>query len=179
MTDADVPVTIGDFDPDDEGARAQAADLLLAAFPQWTATRAEAEAEVAEALQPDHICLAVRQGEQLLGWVAALPAYSHAWELHPLVVREDVRGIGIGRALVTELEERVRQRGVLTLYLGTDDEGETAGTSVWGIDLFPDPLAHAARLQSIDHAAGFYQRTRYAVIGIIPDANMVRGSRIS
>lgn len=171
MSDSRGYGTIGDLDPADEAARAQAAELLLAGFPHWTATRAEAAAEVTEALLPDRICLAARDGTVLLGWVAAIPAYSHAWELHPLVVREAVRGRGIGRALVTALEARVRERGVLTLYLGTDDEGPTAGTSLWGVDLFPDPLVHAASVEVVDHAVGFYQRLGYVVVGVIPDAN--------
>jgi GNAT superfamily N-acetyltransferase len=33
------------------------------------------------------------------------------------VVHEDARGLGVGTALVAALEERVRARGALTLYL--------------------------------------------------------------
>jgi aminoglycoside 6'-N-acetyltransferase I len=126
---------------------------------------------VADALAPGNICLAARERDEILGWVGALPEYSHAWELHPLVVREDVRGRGIGRALVTALEERVREHGALTLYLGTDDDGPTPGTSAGGIDLFPNVLHRAANLTVIDHAAGFYRRLGFEVIGLIPDAN--------
>lgn len=100
-----------------------------------------------------------------------MPQYSHAWELHRLVVREDARRQGIGRALVAALETRLSALGVLTLYLGTDDEGPDAGTSAWGVDLFPDPLTHAARLAVIGHAAGFYLQLGFVVIGLIPDAN--------
>lgn len=103
--------------------------------------------------------------------MGAIPAYDYAWELHPLVVREGTRGRGIGKALVAALEARVRERGALTLYLGTDDDGPTPGTSAGGIDLFPDPLAHGATLEVIDHPAAFYRRLGFVVVGLIPDAN--------
>ena len=162
---------IQDLRPDDADAITKAATLLVAAFPHWTATAADARKEVAPLLEPGRICLIARAGDDVLGWIGAIPSYSHAWELHPLVVREDVRDQGIGRALVATLEDRVRQRGALTLYLGTDDDGSAPGTSAGGVDLFPEVLSHAANLAVIDHAAGFYRRLGFEVVGLIPDAN--------
>lgn len=162
---------IDDLDASDENAAAQASALLIAAFPHWTPTLSEARQEVTEALAADRICLVARSGEQVLGCVGAIPAYSHAWELHPLVVREDVRSRGIGRALVSELEERVSARGGLTLYLGTDDDRPSPGTSAGGVALFPDVLDHATRLTVIDHPVAFYRKLGFEVVGLVPDAN--------
>jgi aminoglycoside 6'-N-acetyltransferase I len=164
-------IVIHDLTPDETAATEQAAALLVAAFPHWIATIEEARDEVREALQPGHVCLTARSGDDVLGWVGAIPQYSHAWELHPLVVREDTRGQGVGRALVAALEDRLRARGALTLYLGTDDDGLIPGTTAGGIDLFPDPLSHAAMLEAIDHPVAFYRQVGFTVVGLIPDAN--------
>jgi aminoglycoside 6'-N-acetyltransferase I len=165
------PYRIEDLGPEDADAVDQAASLLHDAFPRWTTTIQGARDEVREALEPDRLCLVARAGNQILGWVGAIPEYSHAWELHPLVVRADVRGQGIGRALVTALEARLRERGALTLYLGTDDDGPAPGTSAGGVDLYPDPLAYATKLEVFAHPVGFYQRLGFVVVGLIPDAN--------
>jgi aminoglycoside 6'-N-acetyltransferase I len=164
-------IAISDLNRDDEGDIEQAAALLVAAFPHWLPTMAMARAEVEEALSEDRICLAARSGETILGWVGAIPQYSHAWEVHPLVVKEDARGSGVGRALVAALEERLHSRGVLMLYLGSDDDGPTPGTSVGGIDLFPNVLSHAAALTVFDHPVAFYRTIGFEVVGLIPDAN--------
>jgi aminoglycoside 6'-N-acetyltransferase I len=156
---------------DDTAAIDQAAALLVDAFPHWLPTMELARGEVREALGADHICLVARADDRILGWIGAIPEYSHAWELHPLVVRADVRRKGVGQALVAALEERVRAAGALTLYLGTDDDGPAPGTSAGGRDLFPDVLSHAASLRVGDHPAGFYQRMGFEVAGLIPDAN--------
>lgn len=165
------PFQIVDLRPDDSAAIDQIASLLMEAFTDWHKSLDEAREEVRESFTPGHISLVARAGDEILGWVGAIPMYDYAWELHPLVVRAETRGMGIGKALVAALEERVRQRGALTLYLGTDDDGPTPGTSAGGIDLFPDPLAHAARLEVIDHPASFYRRLGFVVVGLIPDAN--------
>jgi len=149
----------------------QAAALLVEAFPHWLPTMELARDEVMQALETDRICLVARAGDQILGWVGAIPEYSHAWELHPLVVRADARRQGLGAALVRALEERVREVGALTLYLGTDDDRPAAGTSAGGVELFPDVLSHAMGLRVIDHPAGFYSRMGFQVVGLIPDAN--------
>jgi aminoglycoside 6'-N-acetyltransferase I len=164
-------LVIGDLGPEDADAIDQAADLLNRAFPHWLTTLEDAREEVAAALDDDRICLVARAAGAVLGVVGAIAEYSHAWEVHPLAVRDDVRGRGVGRALMTALETRARDNGVLTLYLGTDDDGPRPGTSAGGIDLFPDPLAHAATLDVIDHPVGFYQRLGFTVVGLIPDAN--------
>ncbi len=162
---------IVELQPDDSDAIEQVASMLMAAFTDWHETRDEAREEVRESFTPGHISLVARSGDEVLGWVGAIPMYDFAWELHPLVVREETRGRGMGKALVAALEERVRERGALTLYLGTDDDGPTPGTSAGGVDLFPDPLAHAANLEVIEHPASFYRRLGFVVVGLIPDAN--------
>ncbi len=165
------PFAIADLGSDDQTAIDQVAALLLTAFPGWHPGMDEARQEVRDSFQPGHISLVARAGDQIQGWVGAIPTYDYAFELHPLVVWEGTRGQGIGSALVAALEERVRERGALTLYLGTDDDGPTPGTSAGGVDLYPEPLAHAADLTVIEHPAAFYRRLGFVVVGLIPDAN--------
>ena len=162
---------IDDLRTDDKDAIDRAGALLVEAFPHWLPTMELARDAVMQALAADRICLVARAEDEILGWVGAIPGYSHAWELHPLVVRADVRREGIGRALVAALEERVRAEGALTLHLGTDDDRPTPGTSAGGVELFPDVLSHAANLRVIDHPAGFYLRMGFEVVGLIPDAS--------
>jgi aminoglycoside 6'-N-acetyltransferase I len=166
----DEPI-ICDLDPNDAAGVRQAATVLMGALPNAWPTLADALAEVRDALAPGRACLAAWRGDELVGWVGGIPDYSHAWELHPLVVRADARGRGVGRALVAALERRARAAGALTLHLGTDDDWAEPRSSAGGVDLWPDPLVHAARLAPGSHPAGFYRRVGFAVIGLLPDAN--------
>jgi aminoglycoside 6'-N-acetyltransferase I len=156
---------------DDMDAIGQATALLVEAFPHWLPTMELARDEVMQALEADRVSLVARADDQIIGWIGGIPEYSHAWELHPLVVRADARRKGVGAALVRALEQRVREAGALTLYLGTDDDRPAAGTSAGGVDLFPDVLSHAANLKVTDHPVGFYSRLGFQVVGLIPDAN--------
>ena len=86
------------------------------------------------------------------------------------MVRPAQQGRGIGRALVADLEERAKERGGLTLWVGTDDENNR--TSLGGIDLYPDVLTHLANLRNLrNHPFGFYQKLGFVVVGVVPDAN--------
>jgi aminoglycoside 6'-N-acetyltransferase I len=117
--------------------------------------------------------LALNSDGQVLGWIGGVAEYDGgAWELHPLVVRRDVRRRGVGRALVIDLEEQVRARGGRTIYLGADDEA--CRTSLGGVDLYPDVLGAASRITNrADHPFEFYQKVGFVVVGVIPDANGV------
>lgn len=164
-------VAISDLDRHDPRVIAQVAALLVEAFPHWLEATALAREEVDRLLGEDGIYLAATTGATIVGWIGAQRQYSHAWEIHPLVVAAAARGRGIGRALVATLESRVRAQGALTLYLGADDDRPSPGTSAGGIALFPNVLAHAASLRVSDHPAGFYRRLGFEVVGLIPDAN--------
>jgi aminoglycoside 6'-N-acetyltransferase I len=60
--------------------------------------------------------------------------------------------------------------GIQSLFVGSDDE--LGQTSLAGIDLYPDVIAHLSRLENLrGHPIGFYQRLGYHVIGVMPDAN--------
>jgi len=64
----------------------------------------------------------------------------------------------------------VRARGVLTLWLGTDDEDDR--TTLSRVDLYPDPLEHLARIRNLrGHPYEFYQKMGFVIVGVIPDAN--------
>lgn len=92
-------------------------------------------AEVRESFAANRITrLAVDDHAEAVGWIGGIRLYQgHTWELHPLVVRPDKQGRGIGRALVRDFEQRVVERGGRTIFLGTDDE--QGRTSIGGVDL--------------------------------------------
>ena len=154
----------------------QVASLLMDGFvdtgsTSWR-TRAEALETVHESLAADRVSrVALDDTGAVAGWIGGLPTYDgHVWELHPLVVRRDCRGKGIGRALVADFEARVRERGGSTIYLGADDEN--GRTSIGGRDLYPDPLRAAANaVGTAGHPLEFYRKLGFVVVGLLPDAN--------
>jgi len=162
--------------PGDERAIRQTAALLVEAFKThwpnaWSNSEAALE-EVHESFGPDRISrVAVDDEGTVLGWVGGISQYDgNVWELHPLAVRPDRQRQGIGRALVADLQERVRERGGFTITLGTDDEADM--TTLGGVDLYPNVLEHAANIKNLrGHPYEFYQRQGFVIVGVLPDAN--------
>lgn len=167
-----------DLVPLPEAIHHAAAQMLVDGFAQhwpkaWP-TPALALEEVREFVDEadERICRAALGDDgQLLGWIGGLAEYEgNVFELHPLVVRPDLQGQGIGRALVTDFEAQIVARGAHTIFLGTDDESGL--TSLADTDLYPNPLEHLLRIQNVGrHPFGFYQKMGFAVVGVIPDAN--------
>lgn len=162
---------IVDLSPDKPALLEQAAELLVDRMPEGWPTMAAARDHVREMLDPARVVRGYVRGPRLLGWVGGLEHYpDNIWELHPLVVHRAHERRGVGRTLVADLEDRVRDLGIHTLYVGTDDE--LGQTSLGGVDLYPDVLARLTALQNLrDHPVGFYQRLGYSIIGVMPDAN--------
>lgn len=115
--------------------------------------------------------VAIDDDGTVVGWIGGYSQYEgNVWELHPLVVHPDHRGEGIGRALVSDLEEQVRQRGGITLWVGTDDQNDM--TTLSGVDLYPDVLGHLARIENLrGHRYEFYRKVGFVIVGVMPDAN--------
>ena len=154
---------------------ADAARILRAALahlPSAYNAPGEAEAEVALRCAEDSwLGKAALEGDQLVGWIGAIRTYSHGWEIHPLVVAPDCQRRGIGSALLLALEARARSEGVMTLFLGSDDD--YGGTSLFGRDLWPDVASHIATTEATPrgHALTFYRRHGYEIVGLLPDVN--------
>jgi aminoglycoside 6'-N-acetyltransferase I len=168
-------ITIRDLTRDDQHAIEQVAHMLVEGFKEhWSEaweTLDDARNEVQESFEDGHISrIAVAPDGAAVGWIGGHHSYGAVWELHPLVVHIDHQHKGIGRALVADLEELVRQRGGLTLMLGTDDEDDM--TTLSGVDLYADLWGHIARIRNVkDHPYEFYQKLGYSIIGVVPDAN--------
>ena len=167
-------VTIVEFVRLDAAQREQAADILrraLAHMPSAYATVEEARAETARFDAEDRVAFAALDGPDVRGWVGGIrDTYSHAWELHPLVVDPKHQRAGIGTALIGRLEECARAAGALTLHLGTDDD--FGGTNLFGDDLFPDPLTKLASLAPASgHSFTFYRKQGWSVVGVLPNVN--------
>ncbi len=165
-----------DLCPDSLEAIQQAAALLVEGFQEhwpdaWPDLDSALE-EVQESFGADRISrIAVDDAGTVLGWIGGIQQYNgNVWELHPLVVRSDCRGKGVGRSLVADLEERVRERGGLTLWLGTDDEDNM--TTLAGVNLYPNVFEHIATVKNLrGHPYEFYQKCGFVIVGVVPDAN--------
>lgn len=167
---------IEDLNADNPSWIEQAAALLVDYSPNRAAAWPDLEAayETIDDLLEDEesvACVALNDAGNVIGFAGASPRYTHAWELHPVVVNRDDQRRGVGRALVEAVEERVGEDGGLTLYLGADDlDGNTSAARE---DLFPGVLDHALKVEakSRRHPLGFFRQLGYEVIGIIPDAH--------
>jgi aminoglycoside 6'-N-acetyltransferase I len=162
--------------PNDRQSIMQVANPLIEGFqlhsPHAWPDKESALSEVQESFAPDRISrIAIADDGTVLGWIGAISAYDgHAWELHPLVVRLDRQDQGIGRALVSDLEGILSERGATTIYLGTDDEDNM--TTLSGVDLYPNVLEHLSNIKNLrGHPYSFYQKLGYVIVGAIPDAN--------
>jgi aminoglycoside 6'-N-acetyltransferase I len=161
--------------PNDARLKQQMAELLVVGFREhWHAweTVDEALAEVEMLLAKGFARVALDEtGATVLGWIGGLPEYDgNVWELHPLVVHPQFQKRGIGRALVADFETQVKQRGGLTIRLGSDDEDEM--TSLANADLYHNLWEKIARIKNRKgHPYEFYQKCGYTIIGVVPDAN--------
>jgi aminoglycoside 6'-N-acetyltransferase I len=115
--------------------------------------------------------IAVDRAERVIGWIAVQPSYDgHVWEIHPLVVSEQHRRTGVGRALVADVEQRVFERGGLTLWVGSDDEHHE--TSLGAADLYADIPGAIRRIRNLRaHPFEFYLKVGFTIVGVMPDAN--------
>lgn len=155
--------------------RAEIAEMLLDFRPYeycaWP-SKERALAEVDESLRDDKktISIVAVAEARAVGWVAGFQTYSHAFELHPMVVRFDMQRQGIGRRLLELFEEIARGMGALTVYLGSDDH--ISATSLGGRPLFPNVLSHLGEVENLKgHPYEFYVKCGYEIVGILPDAN--------
>ena len=162
--------------PDNEALIQQAAQLLVDAFhehwPDAWPTIDDGLKEIHEMLEAERICrVAIDEAGNLLAIIGGIPTYDgNVWELHPLAVQPKVQGQGIGRALVEDFEEQVRQRGGLTITLGSDDEDSM--TSLSNIDLFENTWEKIQNVQNFkNHPFTFYQKLGYVITGVVPNAN--------
>lgn len=167
--------TIVDLEPDHDVRIEQAAAMLVAAFRRWPDTYADVESaldEVRTSFGTGRISrIALDPDGNVIGWVGGISAYNgNAWELHPLAIHPDWQRRGVGRALVADFEERVRERGGVTVYLGSDDE--SGWTSLGNTNLYPNVWEHIANIRNLaDHPYAFYAACGYSIVGVIPDAN--------
>ena len=169
-------IRIVDLCPDDAVMLSKVAVLMMDAFrehsPDYCPDMQTALEEVQALCEPGCIGRVAVDGEDtVVGFAGGRPEYyGGAWELHPLAVHPDCQRQGIGRALVADLEQCVRKRGAVTLFLGTDDEDDR--TTLSGVDLYPDPLEHLARIRNLrGHPYEFYQKLGFVIVGVMPDAN--------
>ena len=167
-------ITIETLGRADEDWIAQVCALLVSSFrelaPTWVPTIDAAREVVVEALEPGMFSRVLLVDGRVAGWVGARHDYGSLWELHPLVVDRVLRGQGYGRALVEDIERLVAGAEALTILASTSDESNQ--TSLYGEDLFRDPLGALRELQVFDreHPLGFWQRMGYTLVGVVPDA---------
>ena len=151
----------------------QAAQILTDSLPIGWPTLQDAMDEIKERLIPENTLLVSVENGIVIGWGGILaPVYNgNVFELHPLAVRSNKRNQGIGRAIVTALEDEARKQGGLTIYLGADDEIGDGETSLANVNLFDDLPDKINKFTAGTHQSGFYLKLGYKIIGVMPDAN--------
>lgn len=165
-----------DLDPDDDQTIEKVAAMLVEAFREhWPEAWPDLDSalkEVRESFGEDRISRVALDDEGVpLGWIGGVSEYDgNVWELHPLVVDPRRQGEGVGTLLVADLEDKVRERGALTLMLGSDDDDNQ--TSLSGVDLYTNLWEQIAGIKNLTrHPYEFYRKLGFVIIGVVPDAN--------
>jgi len=155
--------------------RIQAAQMLTNELPLGWKTLKDAMDEVNELLgddEPDAVFLAAMEDDEAMGWCGILPEYGgNLYELHPLVVRGDKQGKGVGTALMYAIEKCAKEKGGLTILVCADDEKPGGETSLANVDLYDDLPKRIQEFEPGTHQTAFYMKLGYRIVGVMPDAN--------
>jgi aminoglycoside 6'-N-acetyltransferase I len=149
---------IVDLSPKDTLPIEQVATILIEGFaaqsPDSWPDRAAALDEVRQSFGSGRISrIALNEHGTVLGWIGGRSSYhGNVWELHPLVVNIHYQKQGIGRTLVRDFEEIARERGGVTVLLGTDDENHQ--TTLSGVNLYPNVFEHVAYIRNLNRHPG-------------------------
>jgi aminoglycoside 6'-N-acetyltransferase I len=154
----------------------QAAHILFKASKSITKTSWQtiesAEMEVLNCCKDEYISVGYIHNEKLIGWIGLRPMYGNiTWELHPIVVKPEFQKHKTGTKLLAEIERIAKEKNILNIILGTDDE--LGKTSLSKIDLYASDMFYEIKnIKNLnDHPFEFYQKNGYKIIGVIPDAN--------
>lgn len=153
----------------------QAAHILTRTFRElenyaWSDYET-ARKEVVECIQDPNICIGLCEGDTLLGWIGLRPMYKMTWEMHPLVVDPQHQRQGIGGTLLEEIEKIAKEKGIIGIVLGTDDE--QFRTSLSQVTISRDNIwEEIKKIRNIrNHPYEFYEKCGYMIVGIVPNAN--------
>ena len=127
--------------------------------------------EVNECVEEPNICIGIIERDNLVGWVGLRPMYDVTWELHPMVVKKEAQGKGYGKILLEELERIAREKGIIGIFAGSDDETFSTSLSekeITAANIFSE-IANIKNYKN--HPYEFYQKCGYCIIGIIPNAS--------
>lgn len=154
----------------------QAAKILMNTFKElgsdsWNDMKSSIET-VEECIEEPNICIGICDSKNnLCGWIGLRPMYEKTWEMHPLVVKTEFQRKGIGTKLLSEIEKKAKQEGIIGIALGTDDENGRTSLSSVEIDQ-SNIFREIENIKNIkNHPFEFYKKCGYLIVGIIPNAN--------
>lgn len=150
----------------------QAAQILTDSLPIGWPTLQDALEEINKLLFSENTLLVAVENDIVLGWGGILPEYNgNVYEIHPLAVCSDRQKQGIGRSIVTVLENEARKLGGLTIHVGADDERGNGEASFANVDLYDDLPGKIINFFPGTYQSGFYLKLGYKIIGVMPNAN--------
>jgi len=117
------------------------------------------------------ICIGIKVDNQLIGWAGLRPMYKKTWELHPLAVLPQYQNKGYGRILIDEIVKTARQKGVIGIFAGSDDE--TGKTSLSEKEITEENIFEEIKniRNNKKHPYEFYKKCGFIITGILPNAN--------
>ncbi len=132
--------------------------------------KSRAKEEIIRFLKDDNILYVAKEAEEVIGFLGVSKArrYFSAYQIDLMIIKESRRFQGIGTALLDIVELRLKDKGILTLFLGSDDQGYK--TSLTGKDLYKENIFELIKtIDSKTHPYKFYQKLGYSIVGVIPD----------
>ena len=130
------------------------------------------ENDVINMINNSFISIGYIENDVLIGYLGLLKMYSNiTLELHPLIVKDGYRNIGIGSKLLKEAERIAKEKNALNIVLGSDDEYYK--TNLHEFDFNNTDIGDIIKnIKNINnHPYEFYQKNGYKIVGIFPNAN--------
>ncbi len=167
--------------------REQAVKILLEAFPadeMWSDLDEKMARETVEfSIYGKNICIGIKIGSELAGWVCLRPEYEKikneaTWELHPFVISPKFKRKGYGKMLMEEVEKAAQENNIIGIILSSGDEANKTSLSdkeITGENIIEE-IKNIKNYKN--HPYEFYQKCGYSIIGIIPNAYGIRKTDI-